>query len=48
MRQAWKDTLRELWLRINWLLQNTIYFLCGQSLPYEDWKTRYGKDNHDG
>ena len=48
MRQAWKDTLKEAWYRINWLLQNTIWFLCGQSLPYEEFKNRYGKDNHDG
>lgn len=47
MQQAWKDAIREAWLRINWLLQNTIWFLCGQSLPYEEFKNRYGKDNHD-
>lgn len=47
MPQAWRDTLREAWLRTNRLLQNTIRFLCGQQPPYEEFKTRYGKDNHD-
>lgn len=45
MQQAWKDTLREAWHRTNWLLQNTIRFLCGQPISYQEFKNHYGKKN---
>lgn len=38
MLQAWKDTLKEAWYRINWLLQNTIWFFCGYTINYQKWR----------
>lgn len=44
MLQAWKDTLKELWYRTNYLLLNTIWFFCGFSVDYEKWREHYEKD----
>lgn len=46
MRQAWRDTLKEAWLRTNWLLQSVIWLFCGYLVSYSDWREYYSEEDN--
>ena len=46
MLQAWKDTLKEAWLRTNWLLQSIIWLFCGYLVSYSDWREYYSEEDN--
>lgn len=46
MKQAWKDTFKELWLRTNWILQSIIWLFCGYAISYPEWREYYCEEEN--